>query len=259
MKKTILSTIIALYCVVAVQAQQNRTKAIINAAVMGWKIELRAGYNLGGTAPLPLPQEIRSIESYNPMMAFSVETNISKWFGPEDKWGVITGVKLENKDMKTDARVKNYGMEIFGDNGERVAGRWTGGVQTTVENSFLTFPILGAYKVHKRTSIKAGVFLSYLLRGNFTGYVYDGYIRQEDPTGLKVEYTGDNTAPYDFSNQLRNFQWGVQLGADWEAFKHLKLYADLSWGLNDAFKKDFNTITFSMYPIYLNAGIAYLF
>ena len=66
-------------------------------------------------------------------------------------------------------------------------------------------------------------------------------------------------APYDFSNQLRNFQWGVQLGADWEAFKHLKLYADLSWGLNDAFKKDFNTITFSMYPIYLNAGIAYLF
>ena len=123
--------------------------------------------------------------------------------------------------MKTDARVKNYGMEIFGDNGERVAGRWTGGVQTTVENSFLTFPILGAYKVHKRTSIKAGVFLSYLLRGNFTGYVYDGYIRQEDPTGLKVEYTGDNTAPYDFSNQLRNFQWGVQLGADWEAFKHL--------------------------------------
>lgn len=96
MKKTILSTIIALCCVVAVQAQQNRTKAIINAAVMGWKIELRAGYNLGGTAPLPLPQEIRSIESYNPMMGLSVEANISKWFGAEDKWGVITGVKLDH-------------------------------------------------------------------------------------------------------------------------------------------------------------------
>jgi hypothetical protein len=29
--------------------------------------------------------------------------------------------------------------------------------------------------------------------------------------------------------------------------------------VNDIFKKDFDTITFSMYPIYLNVGFAYLF
>ena len=34
---------------------------------------------------------------------------------------------------------------------------------------------------------------------------------------------------------------GAQLGGEWKAFKHLNVYADLTWGLNDIFKKDFDT------------------
>ena len=64
---------------------------------------------------------------------------------------------------------------------------------------------------------------------------------------------------YDFSDDLRHFQWGLQVGAGWRAFKHLNVYADLTWGLNDIFKSDFNTITFAMYPIYLNIGFGYAF
>ena len=52
---------------------------------------------------------------------------------------------------------------------------------------------------------------------------------------------------------------GVQAGAEWKAFKHLNVYADLVWGLNDIFKKEFKTITFNMYPIYLNVGFGYAF
>ena len=48
----------------AIVAQQSRTQKIINAALKGWNIELRAGYNLGGTSPIPLPVEIREIKSY---------------------------------------------------------------------------------------------------------------------------------------------------------------------------------------------------
>ena len=51
----------------------------------------------------------------------------------------------------------------------------------------------------------------------------------------------------------------VQAGAEWKAFKHLNVYADLVWGLNDIFKKEFKTITFNMYPIYLNVGFGYAF
>lgn len=131
--------------------------------------------------------------------------------------------------------------------------------ETSVRNSFLSFPIVGVYKVHPRTNLKLGVFLSYLIEGKFDGFVYDGYLRNGDPTGEKAVFTGDATATYDFSDELRKFQWGLQAGADWEAFKHLKLYADLSWGLNSAFPESFKTITFSMYPIYFNVGVGYLF
>ena len=48
-------------------------------------------------------------------------------------------------------------------------------------------------------------------------------------------------------------------GDEWRAFKHLNVYADLTWGLNDIFQKDFDTITFAMYPIYLNGGFGYAF
>ena len=82
---------------------------------------------------------------------------------------------------------------------------------------------------------------------------------EDDPTGPKVEFTDGKIATYDFSDDLRHFQWGLQVGAGWRAFKHLNVYADLTWGLNDIFKSDFNTITFAMYPIYLNIGFGYAF
>ena len=60
-------------------------------------------------------------------------------------------------------------------------------------------------------------------------------------------------------DELRRFQWGIQAGGSWKAYKHLTVHADLTWGLNDIFKKDFNTISFAMYPIYLNFGFGYEF
>lgn len=86
------------------QAQQSRTQKIINAAIKGWNIELRAGYNIGGTSPIPLPAEIREIKSYKPSVGFSGEADFTRFF--DKHWGVGFGVKLENKNMETDARVK---------------------------------------------------------------------------------------------------------------------------------------------------------
>ena len=82
-------------------------------------------------------------------------------------------------------------------------------------------------------------------------------MRTPDQTGSRVDFTGESIATYDFSDNLRKFQWGLQLGGEWRAFKHLNVYADLTWGLNDIFKKDFDTI--SLYPIYLNIGFGYAF
>ena len=66
MKRYILTTIIAIAAVTTLSAQESRTQALINASLRNWEIELRAGYNIGGVSPLPLPEEIRSLDSFNP-------------------------------------------------------------------------------------------------------------------------------------------------------------------------------------------------
>lgn len=260
MKKYILLLLLAAAGTAAsVQAQEERNHGIIWSSLHGLEYEVRAGINIGGTTPLPLPEEIRAINSYSPNVNLSIEGLLTKWLGKEKKWGFILGLRLENKGMETKARVKNYGMEIIGGGGERLSGNWTGDVKTKYRASFFSIPVLAAYQLSKRVRLSAGPYVSFKTSGDFNGYVSDGYLRKGDPTGTKVEFTGDNTAPYDFSQDLRSFQWGVQAGVSWKAFKRLTVHGDLVWGLNNIFQKDFRTITFNMYPIYLNAGFGYAF
>ena len=239
MKKYHFICIIAvlLAMVTGVQAQEERNKSLINSYLHGWEYGIKAGFNIGGTSPIPLPKEIRKIDSYAPGIAIAIEGNATKWFDKDKKWGLTLGLRLENKNMTTEATVKNYGMKI----------------------SYLTIPILANYHISKRWILSAGPYFSYLLEGNFSGHVYEGHLRTPDQTGSKVEFTGESIATYDFSNDLRKFQWGLQLGGEWKAFKHLTVHADLTWGLNNIFQKDFDTITFNMYPIYLNLGFGYAF
>ncbi|MBS1320163.1 MAG: PorT family protein [Parabacteroides sp.] len=261
MKKQLIISILGLLLLTShsLFAQKDRNAGIINSYLIGLEYEVKAGFSIGGTSPLPLPKEIRSIDSYNPTLQIAIEGNVTKWLNTARTWGIMLALRLETKGMKTDARVKNYSMEIIGDGGERMKGFWTGQVKTKVNNSYLTVPVLAAWRVSPRWKLNAGPYVSYRMEGDFTGDVYDGYLRELDPTGNKVVFEDGKSAPYDFSKDLRRFAWGLQLGGEWKAFKHLNVYADLTWGMNDIFKKDFNTITFAMYPIYLNMGFGYAF
>lgn len=260
MKKFIIYLLLSIFITSnTIYAQKDSPMSLIKSTLRGLDYQVKAGINIGGMSPLPLPAEIRSIDSYSPELSLTLGAEITKWFSTKRNWGLTLGIILENKAMRTKATVKNYGMSIIGDGGEQVSGRWTGGVQTKVRNSYLTFPILAKYKLSPRWKLKGGTFLSYVLTKNFSGYVYEGYLRENDPTGPKVEFTDGNIATYDFSDDLKNFQWGLVFGGEWKALKHLNVFADLNWGLNDIFKKDFDTVTFKMSAIYLNIGFGYNF
>ncbi len=261
MKKYYLLIIALLSSVATIPAwaQQERTQSIIQSYLHGWEYSLKAGFSIGGTSPLPLPVEIRSIDGYSPSMAISIEGNTTKWLDAKKIWGLTIGLRLENKSMTTEATVKNYNIKIINTNGGELKGLWTGGVKTKVKNNYLSIPVLANYRISPRWKLVAGPYFSYLLEGNFSGNVYEGHLRTPDATGSRVNFEGESIATYDFSDDLRKFQWGLQLGGEWRAFKHLNVYADLTWGLNDIFQKDFDTITFAMYPIYLNVGFGYWF
>ena len=110
MKKIILLASFIIVSLASVFANDDYpSKGLQWSYLRGLEYRLKAGFNIGGTSPLPLPQEIRKINSYDPTLQIAVEADVVKWF---DKWGMLVGLRLENKGMKTDANVKNYGMKM---------------------------------------------------------------------------------------------------------------------------------------------------
>ena len=67
MRQHIISVVIAaISCTTTVFAQTDRTSSLSSAEQNGWEYEVKAGVNIGGASPLPMPVEIREISSYSP-------------------------------------------------------------------------------------------------------------------------------------------------------------------------------------------------
>lgn len=247
-----------LFSALLMAAQTDRPSSIDKSIALGLEYEVNAGINLGGASPLPLPVEIREINSYMPLLNMQIGANVIKWLDCEHKWGIKAGLRLEVKGMETKATVKNYGMEII-QNDKKLSGKWTGHVQTRYSSQQLAFPVVGLYRINKRWDINFGAYVAYAFKNSFDGYVYDGYLREGNPTGNKVTFEDDAQATYDFGDNLRRFQWGLQCGGAWKALNRLSVNANITWGLNDIFESSFKTVSFNMYPIYLNIGFGYIF
>lgn len=257
MKKLIIAAIAFL----AVGIQSASASGVVGGTKDFFKsleYEVNAGTNIGGSSPIPLPAEIRKINSFSPELNLQIGATVRKWLGPEKKWAAGLGIRLETKGMKTKATVKDYGMEII-DNGKTLKGRWTGRVQTKYHSQQLVVPITAFYRVSSRVVLNAGPYFAYAFSNDFDGFVSRGYLREGDPTGNKISFAGDAKASYDFGDELRTFHWGMQVGVSVRAYKRLTVNANLEWGCNDIFKSSFKTVSFDMYPIYLNVGFGYVF
>lgn len=265
--KKILLIIIALFPLLSLQAQKVKEAKetdtnLIKAALRGWHVRLGAGFSIGGTSPIPLPAEIRKINSYNPTLCIQLEGAVQRKFTKH--WGTMIGIRFENKGMKTDANVKNYHLVAYNTSSSgsisEIEGAYWGNVKTEVNNRYLTFPLLATYSFNDRWQIQAGPYFSYLINGTFSGSAYgdgdESYIRQPDPTGAQTTVTN---AEYDFSKDLRRFAWGLQVGGEFKAYKHLSVSANLAWGFNSIFPSDYECVTFKLFPIYGTLGFNYLF
>lgn len=216
----------------------------------------RLGYSIGGTMPLGMPASIRSLNKYSLKSNAMLAIDAYKPMG--SKWGLMVGFHLENKGMKTDAQVKNYSMEMR-QGGETLSGRFTGNVVTNAEQCLLTIPVQATLDLSDKVRLRLGPYISNLLSHKFEGYAYDGYLRVGNPTGEKVEMGNDEASrgDYDFDDDMRKWQFGAMVGADWYFSRRLGAYVDLSWGVTGVFKSDFKTIEQTMYPIFGTIGITY--
>ena len=221
-----------------------------------WTLKGRVGYSIGGTAPIGMPATIRKLNKFELKPNFSLGLDVQKNFW--GKWGLQGGVRLENKGMGIDATVKSYYMDLVR-GGQSLDGRFTGRVKTDVTQYMFTIPVSATFQPSASVLLYAGPYLSILTRKDFDGYVYNGYLRKGNPTGEKVEMGDDEGSRgyYEFENDMRPLQFGINVGADWRVWRRFGLYANLSWGLTGVFNSDFKTVEQTLYPIYGTIGIVY--
>ena len=205
--------------------------------------------------PLGLPSTIRHLNSYTPQMSPTMGVDL---LVPFDGWRAFqVGLHLDCKAMEEDATVKNYHMQITR-GGETLSGMFTGDVKTETRQWLLSVPVQIVWRVNK-VNIKVGPYASLALYKIFGGYAHNGYLRVDDPTGAKVILGEDENerGDYEFDKDVRGWQIGIDLGADWQLSRRIGLYADLNWGLSPLFKGSFRTIEQSLYPIYGQLGMTY--
>ncbi len=258
MKRILTIIIITLYYSINALAQsESRSLALQKSDKKGVEYELKTGVNIGGAGPLSLPPEIRKISQFSPKLNGIIEGAITKWFA-DKSFGVSCGVRVEEKGMITTAKVKNYAMSMKSDE-TTISGYYTGTVHTDYNSVMITMPLSLNYRYSPTIKLRTGIYLSYCLENSFVGWINDGYLRDGTPIGTKIEFKDGDIEYYDFSNDLRKFLGGLDIGFSWYAYNHFSLTADFTWGLNRIFQKDFNAISFDIYPIYLNFGFGYRF
>jgi hypothetical protein len=138
-------------------------------------------------------------------------------------------------------------------------GYYTGRVRQKVTEWMLTLPVQATYQLGQKVRVKAGPYVSLLIDKDFSGYAADGYLRKDDPTGLKVVMGNKEGewATYDFTDDMRWLQAGIAAGAEWQAWQRLGFSFDLSWGLTGIHKSDFKTVEQTLYPIYGTIAVTY--
>jgi len=220
------------------------------------QMKVRLGYNLGGTAPVGIPATIRSIDAYRLTPSFMAGFDVA--LPLKEKWGIMTGLHIENKGMDADVTTKAYHMEMR-KGSDLIEGLFTGKIQQDVTEWMVTLPVQATFQLNDKLTLKGGPYASLLLHKDFSGIASGGYLRQGDPTGAKI-IIGDKEgewATYDFSDEMRTLQFGVGVGIDWQFYRQFGFSADLNWGLNGIFKSSFKTIEQSLFPIYGTIGFFY--
>ena len=222
---------------------------------------VRAGYVIGGTTPVPLPAEIRKINSFSPRGGVSLGIDGYRMFSK--RWGISLGAHFFWEGFHTNADVKNYYVWLEQE-GEITKGYFTGTNVTNTEMWGVTVLLLATFRISLRWNLSFGPYLSYYFKQTFSGEVFDndqgvGYLREDSPVGTKILMTRENPTPYpdNFADSMVPFSVGMEVGFDWKALRHMNVFGSLDWGMTDIWKRDFEAISFHMYPIYGTIGVAY--
>lgn len=213
-----------------------------------------AGFNLGATTPLPIPEEVRAIDGWWPQFTPQLGYNIIYRID-ESRWGIGSGILLNLKGMGVKDKVKYMHTRVqLEDGGDELEGYFVGKNETTAKAAYVTIPLYATFDISENWRLRAGGYASYLFSSNFNGSVSDGYLRVGTPLGERVEIT---KATFNFDDDMRTFDFGLTIGAERSINERFGIFGNLDWGLRPVFPSNFRVMEFDMYNIYLTFGLTY--
>lgn len=236
------------------EAQSQDSINVVSNDWTGWGYGYRLGFTIGGITPVPLPAEIREMMTFSPNGAFMQEIYGYKLF--KEKFGFYFGERLAIEGMNVEARVKNYHMSIE-QGGDYISGYFTGVDKTEAKLISVKIPIEFMARVNSRLDLRVGPYIQINLHREFKGEVYDGYLRENTPTGQKIIFSDGSKATYDFSEDVKKTCFGAEVAADFQIKNGFGIFANLDYGFRSVFPDDFETISFKMYPIFFSLGLSY--
>lgn len=229
-------------------AQKDNTDSSLSSAR---KLEhsIHLGYNIGGSSPVPLPNTIREIKSYSP--GFSPAVGYEAQYSFNGHWGISAGVRYTVKGMKiTDSVI--YFHTLISMDSSVFEGDFTGTNKTICKNAYVEIPVTTTFTTRSNWRFKLGLYAGFLVRPSFYGDVTDGYIRKGNSLGEKVAI---DTATFNFDNELKKFDLGIQAGAEKVVWKRLAITGNLQWGLIPLFPSSFKGMGFKMNNIFFTLGV----
>lgn len=225
----------------------------------GFTHKIVVGYHLGGTTPIPLPREIRSVDSYWPQFTPQFGYNIS--YQLYEKLSIESGATLDWKGMGVRDKVKYMYTNVTMDQ-KNTEGYFTGRNETKVKISYITVPLRVAYDLTPTWKLRGGGYVSYRNSSEFSGSVWDGYLiettkEQGIINGRRIDIPFKGDATFDFGKEMRDFDMGVSLGFEHEFQSRFGIYGDITYSLTPIFPSSFTGIDVKMRNVYGIIGVSY--
>lgn len=258
------ASVVCLFCVTTMflSAQNDSlqtSKSESAASTLEWNLDV--GFNIGGAMPVPIPREVRKIESYNPKInphiGIRTTYNLDK---KNNRWAIGSSLSLDSKGMRVSDRVKYMHAKVtVSEKGSAdpriVEGDFVGRNTTNVNMLYATISLFGRYTIHPKWELTAGLYGASTLKSTFDGDISDGYLLTDD--GDRVVIDDGMTATFDFSDDIRDFDAGVVVGGKFKMNRNIGFFANMTWGLTDIFYRGANPINFKLQNVYGQIGISY--
>ncbi|OHX64979.1 outer membrane beta-barrel protein [Flammeovirga pacifica] len=210
----------------------------------------RASFNIGASVPMyfqNMPERFSFSTTFNPSIGGYVNIPIKG-----DRNYLHLELLYTHKGNSTEATVKNQFFKIS----DNYLGYVTGDVQTNISLNYIEIPVQFKTNLGKKDNgwnVLAGLYLAVMVNGSFDGTLYSGGTI-EDIAGN--ENTIGKDTPYDYSDDLVNFDWGAQFGIQKEVNK-FTFDAQIAWGFNGIFPNGYEVVDPNLFNLYGKIGMTY--